>query len=76
MSSAPATRGDLDVLRAALAPFTPAYVARRADVPEASLRRVAEVFARDSRRGAASSATGPDMSPDSNLAEHLIECLT
>ena len=67
--------GDLDALRAALAPFTPAYVARRADVPEAELRRVAEVFARDSRRGAASSATGPDMSPGSNLAEHLIECL-
>ncbi len=67
--------GDLDALRAAVAPFTPAYVARRADVPEADLRRVAEVFARDSRRGAVSSATGPDMSPGSNLAEHLIECL-
>jgi len=66
---------DLETLRAAVAPFTPAYVARRADVPEAELRRVAEAFARDSRRGAASSATGPDMSPGSNLAEHLIECL-
>lgn len=67
--------GELEELRAAVAPFTPARVARRADVAEADLRRVAEVFARDSRRGAVSSATGPDMSPHSNLAEHLIECL-
>jgi len=67
--------GDLEALRAALAPFTPDYVARRADVTEATLREAAAVFARDSRRGACSSATGPDMSPGSNLAEHLIECL-
>jgi len=67
--------GDLDALRAALAPFTPDYVGRRADVPEATLREAAAVFARDSRRGACSSATGPDMSPHGNLAEHLIECL-
>jgi anaerobic selenocysteine-containing dehydrogenase len=64
----------MDALRAAVAPFTPDYVARRADVPADALRRVAELFAR-SKKGIAGSVTGPDMSPRSNLAEHLIELL-
>lgn len=67
--------GDLERLHAAVAPFTPERVATRADVPAAKLYQAAEVFAHQCHRGAASSATGPDMSPDSNLAEHLVECL-
>ncbi len=62
-------------LRAAVDGFTPETVARRAGIDAADLRRAAEVFARDGRRGAAVSATGPDMSPHANLAEHLIEAL-
>ena len=66
---------DVDALQRAVAGFTPKVVAERADVSEAALREVAEVFARQCRTGAATSATGPDMSPHGNLAEHLIECL-
>jgi anaerobic selenocysteine-containing dehydrogenase len=65
----------LDDLRTAVEPFSPEAVAARAGIAAADLRRAAEVFARDARRGAASSATGPDMAPHANLAEHLIEAL-
>lgn len=64
---------DLGALRSAVEPFTPAYAAARADVPVQKLREVAEVFAQ--RRGQATSCTGPDMAPHSNLSEHLIEVL-
>lgn len=67
--------GDLDTLRAAVEPFTPDYVERRAGVAAADLYRVADLFAHRCGRGQATSGTGPDMSPHSNLAEHLIECL-
>lgn len=63
----------LDVLRAVVAPFTPEYVQRRADVPADDLRAAAELFAH--RRGPVASGTGPNMGPHSNLAEHLFECL-
>lgn len=66
---------DVEALRAAVEPFTPDYVARRAGIDAADLQRMAEVFARDARRGPAISATGPDMSPNGNLAEHLIGAL-
>jgi anaerobic selenocysteine-containing dehydrogenase len=66
---------DVEALQRALAPFTPETVARRADVPEATLREVARVFARECRTGPAVGSTGPDMAPGGNLAEHLIECL-
>ena len=65
---------DLDGLRAAVQPFTPDYVARRADIPVEKFREAAEAFAH-AKRGPAISATGPNMSPHSNLAEHLIGCL-
>ncbi len=66
---------DLDALRSAVQPFTPDYVARRADIPVAQLLEITKAFAFDAKRGCASSATGPSMSPYSNLAEHLIACL-
>jgi anaerobic selenocysteine-containing dehydrogenase len=65
---------DLDLLRAAVEPFTPDYVARRADIPVEKLLEATEAFAH-ARRGPAVSATGPNMSPHGNLAEHLIGCL-
>jgi len=62
-------------LRRAVEDFDPAYVAARAGVEQRQLEAAAELFAHQARRGAASSGTGPDMGPHSNLAEHLIECL-
>ena len=65
---------DLELLKAAVQPFTTAYVARRADIPVEALLAATEAFAH-ARRGPAISATGPNMSSHSNLAEHLIGCL-
>jgi len=65
----------LPQLRAAVDPFTPDYVAARADVPKSDLLRAAETFALTGKRGSAASGTGPNMAAHSNLAEHLIECL-
>ncbi len=67
--------GDLDLLRKVVEPFTPEYVANRADIPVEKLWQITEAFAAKGKRGVASSATGPDMGPHSNLAEHLITCL-
>lgn len=66
---------DLDELRKSLQPFTLDHVARRAGVPAQQVVEATELFALQSNRGAATSATGPDMSPHSNLAEHLVELL-
>jgi anaerobic selenocysteine-containing dehydrogenase len=65
----------VDALRLAVAAFTPAYVEQRAGVPADQLVAAAELFAATSQRGIAVSATGPNMAPRSNLAEHLIEAL-
>jgi len=66
---------DVEKLRRAVAPFTPEAVAERAGVTAEELVAVARLFAKESSTGAATSATGPDMSPHGNLAEHLVECL-
>ena len=66
---------DVEALRRAVSSFEPDAVARRAGVPVEKLRQAAELFGRDCRMGSAAGSTGPDMSPDGNLAEHLIECL-
>lgn len=65
----------IEALRTAVEPFTVDYVSRRAGVPAEDFRAAVELFARDSRTGAAASGTGPSMAPRSNLADHLIECL-
>ncbi len=65
---------DLTALKTAVEPFTPEYVARRADIPVDKLLQATEAFAQ-AKRGPAVSATGPNMSPHGNLAEHLIGCL-
>lgn len=66
---------DLDLLREAVSPFEPEAVARAAGLDVEDLFAIARLFARDSKRGTASSGTGPDMAPHSNVTEHLIECL-
>jgi anaerobic selenocysteine-containing dehydrogenase len=62
-------------LRATVAPFTPDMVEARAGLASGELRAIAEMFARDGRRGVAYAATGPNMTAYSNLAQHMIELL-
>lgn len=66
---------DLEVLRSAVSGFTPKAVAARARIPAAQLREAARLFTIATGPGTACGATGPDMAPGGNLAEHLIECL-
>jgi len=64
----------LDALRAAVAPFTPEYVARRADIEAGALVAAARLFA-TGPRGIAATGTGPEFAPHSTLTEHLVEAL-
>jgi anaerobic selenocysteine-containing dehydrogenase len=64
----------LAMLHAALADFTPAYAARRADVPLVDLLNAARLFARGPR-GVATTGTGAEMSPNGTLTEHLVIAL-
>ncbi|KUI29316.1 molybdopterin-dependent oxidoreductase [Mycobacterium sp. GA-2829] len=61
----------IDELRAALRPFTLDYVVRRTGLDAADIERAVDLFTAV-ERGTVSSATGPDMGPHGNLAEHLI----
>ena len=62
--------GQLDDLRAAVAPFTPEYVAERCEVPAGDVVRAARMFAAGPR-GTAGTGTGPNMAAHSTLTEHL-----
>lgn len=64
----------LDALRAAVAPFTPEAVAERCGVAATDIVRAARVFGR-ARSGMVTSGTGPDMGPDAELAEHLLQAV-
>ncbi len=64
----------LDDLAAAVDPFTPAYVAERADIPADDLVAAARMFA-EGTRGVSGTGTGPSMAPHSSLMEHLSLCL-
>jgi anaerobic selenocysteine-containing dehydrogenase len=64
----------LEAIRAAVAPFTPEYASRRADVPAELIVKAARVFAK-AKRGVAAGATGANMSGRSTLVEYLILCL-
>lgn len=64
----------LEALRAAVEPFTPEYVERRADVPAGELIRAARLFA-NAKRGCANAGTGPNMAPHGNVTEYLLLAL-
>ena len=61
-------------LTRAVAPFTPEYVARRAGVPEADLRKAAEIIA-TARRGNIGTGTGVSMTGRGTLTTYLYNCL-
>ncbi|MDG2048317.1 MAG: molybdopterin-dependent oxidoreductase [Halioglobus sp.] len=62
---------DLNGLREMLEPFTLSYVSQRADVPREQITTAARMFAAGPR-GAASTGTGPEMSPRGSLTEHMV----
>jgi anaerobic selenocysteine-containing dehydrogenase len=62
-------------LAAAVAPFDEASVEARAGLKPGELRAIATLFARDGKRGIAYASTGPNMTPYSNLAQHMVELL-
>lgn len=65
---------DLEAFRAAVADFTPDYVAHRCGIDKQDLIEAARIFGR-AKRGVASAGTGPDMAPRGMLTEHLIYAL-
>lgn len=65
---------DLDRLRAALAPATPAVVAERTGTEPDMIVAAATCFG-SARKGMLSTGTGANMGPQSNLVEHLAWCL-
>ncbi|WP_340317998.1 molybdopterin-containing oxidoreductase family protein [Rhizorhabdus argentea] len=64
-----------DRLRDAVDAFSPDYVAARTGVAIETLEQVVDMFT-SARRKSAHSGTGPNMGPNSNLAEHMIETFT
>lgn len=62
----------LDVLRTAVAPFTPELAAARADVPVAHIELAAQWIG-EARCPFVGSGSGPSMSAHSNLNDHMIE---
>jgi anaerobic selenocysteine-containing dehydrogenase len=62
--------GQVEVLGAAVAPFTPDYAAKRCDVAAADIEAAGEIFAAGPR-GSAGSGTGPNMAPHGTLMETL-----
>jgi len=64
----------LDELRAAVEPFTPEYVCKRADIPVDKFLSMTEMFAK-AKKAFVRAGTGPSMGPHSNLMEHLVQAL-
>ncbi len=64
----------LSELRAAIEPFTQAFVASACGVSADDVEAATRLFG-EARRGMATSGTGPDMAPWANVAEHLIQTM-
>src|SRR3546814_5328246 len=64
-----------DLFRAAVEPFGDGEIEQLAGLQPGDIRRVAELFARDSTQGRAYSGTGPSMAAHSNMTQHLLDCL-
>src|SRR5262249_12530784 len=64
----------VDALRAAVADYTPAYVAARTDVPAALMTAAARLFAAGPR-GPAMTCTGVNMAPRPDVTQHLVVVL-
>lgn len=62
-------------LRDAVEPFTPEVTETRSGLEPGTIRAIAEMFARDNRRGHVMTGTGPNMSQYSNLAVHMVQLL-
>ena len=65
---------NLDALEAHIVPFDLDYVASRTDLSVSDIEAAARMFA-NAKRGTALTGTGPDMSPNPNLTEHLVLAL-
>jgi anaerobic selenocysteine-containing dehydrogenase len=63
-----------DLLAAAVASFTPDYVAHRAGIAEADLRAAADILGA-ARVADCGTGTGPNMAPRGSLACYLVACL-
>jgi anaerobic selenocysteine-containing dehydrogenase len=66
--------GGIETLRAAVAPYTPEYVERRAGVAGDALVEAVRIFA-SSGKSLVFTGTGISMSPHSNLAVHMAQAL-
>ncbi len=64
----------VDALRAAVADYTPEYVAARTDVPAALMIAAARLFAAGPR-GTAMTCTGVNMAPRPDVTQHLVVAL-
>lgn len=65
----------LAALRDAVDPFTTEAAEARSGLEPGAIRAMAEMFARDNKRGPVMTATGPNMSQYSNLAVHMVQLL-
>ncbi len=64
----------VDALRAAVAPFTPEFVARQADIPIEDLVEAARALG-TARRGGAGGGTGISMTSCTSVVSYLLLCL-
>jgi anaerobic selenocysteine-containing dehydrogenase len=65
---------NLETFKASLARFTPDYVALRTDLDKSDILAAARMFAAGPR-GTASTGTGPEMGPNPNLVQHLVQAI-
>jgi anaerobic selenocysteine-containing dehydrogenase len=66
---------NLEALKAAVAPFSVAYAAERAGVPQEQIIAAARLLGQ-AKCGGISAGTGPNMSGRGNLVEYLVKSLT